>query len=85
MLTTPTSALYMESFSDAATGKVKAAEREAEKNKKKEKEDKKNEKKMNKERTPPLATPTASRPRRPSDAVPQRALRACRSALARRC
>ena len=32
-------ALYMESFSDAAKGKVKAAEREAEKKKKKEKED----------------------------------------------
>ena len=39
MLTTPTSGLYMENFSDAAKGKVKAAEREAEKNKK-EKEDK---------------------------------------------
>ena len=31
MLTTPTSALYMENFSDAAKGKVKAAEREADK------------------------------------------------------
>ena len=36
MLTTPTSALYMESFGDAAKGKVKAAEREAEKRKKEE-------------------------------------------------
>ena len=34
MLTTPTPALYMENFSDAAKGKVKAAEREAEKKKK---------------------------------------------------
>ena len=41
MLTTPTSALYVENFSDAAKGKVKAAEREAKKNKK-DKEDKKN-------------------------------------------
>ena len=49
MLTTPTSALYMESFSDAATGKVKAAEREAEKKNKKEKEDTKKEQEMNKE------------------------------------
>ena len=39
MLTTPTPALYMDNFSDAAKGKVKAAEREVEKNKK-EKEDK---------------------------------------------
>ena len=31
MLTIPTSALYMENFSDAAKGKSKAAEREAEK------------------------------------------------------
>ena len=31
MLTTPTPALYMDNFSDAAKGKVKAAEREAEK------------------------------------------------------
>ena len=41
MLTTPASALYMENFSDAAKGKVKAAEREAEKDKK-EKDNKKN-------------------------------------------
>ena len=34
MLTSPTPALYMGSFSDAAKGKVKAAEREAEKDKK---------------------------------------------------
>ena len=47
MLTTPTSALYMESFGDAAKGKVKAAEREAEK-KKKEKEDKKKERRLTK-------------------------------------
>ena len=43
MLTTPTSALYMENFSDAAKGESKAAEREAEKKKKKENEDKKKE------------------------------------------
>ena len=41
MLTTPTPALYMDNFSDAAKGKMKAAEREAEKSKK-EKEDTKN-------------------------------------------
>ena len=46
-LTTPTPALYMESFSDAAKGKVKAAEREAGKKKQKEKEDKKIETMMN--------------------------------------
>ena len=40
-MTTPTPALYMDNFSEAATGKVKAAERGAGKNKK-EKEDKKN-------------------------------------------
>ena len=34
MLTTPTPALYMDNFSNAAKGKVKAAERAAEKNKK---------------------------------------------------
>ena len=49
MLATPTSALYMESFGDAAKGEVQAAEREAEKKKKKEQEDKKKEKNMKKE------------------------------------
>ena len=46
MLTTPTPALYMESFGDAAKGKVKAAEREAVKKNKKEKEDTMKETKM---------------------------------------
>ena len=52
MLTTPTPALYMESFGDAAKGKVEAAEHAAEKKKKKEKEGKKKEKKMSNEATP---------------------------------
>ena len=85
VLATPTSALYVESLAGAAKGKVKAAEREVEKKKKKETEDKKNERTLFKKRSPPAATPTANRPRRPSDAAPQRALCACRSALARRC
>ena len=78
MLTTPTSALYMASFGDAAKGKAKAAEREAEK--KKEEEAKKKERRLTKKRSPPAATPTANRPRRPIDAAPQRA---CALAAAR--
>ena len=49
MLTTPTSALCMESLADAAKGKVKAAERGADKKKKKEREDTKKTQKMKKE------------------------------------
>ena len=78
MLATPTPALYMESLADAAKGKAKAAEREAEKEK--EEEAKKKERRLNKKRSPPAATPTANRPRRPSDAAPQRA---CALAAAR--
>ena len=81
-LTMPTPALYMESLADAAKGKVKAAEREAEKEK--EEDAKKKERRLTQKRSPPAATPAASRPRRPSDAAPQRAC-ACSSALARRC
>ena len=65
MLTTPTSALYMDSFSDAAKGKVKAAEREAGKKKKKEKKGKKKEKKMNKA-TKPSSSDSNSEPASPA-------------------
>ena len=73
MLTTPTSTLYMESFGDAAKGKVKAAEREAEKKKRRRRGTVRKNRRLQKRRSPPAATPTASRPRRPSDAAPQRA------------
>ena len=78
-MTTPTPALYMDNFSDAAKGKVKAAEREAEKDKK-EKDNKKNKRSCAQKLSPPAATPTAGGLRWPSDAAPQRA---CALAAAR--
>ena len=83
MLATPTSALYMENFSDAAKGKSKAAEREAEKSKK-EKEDKvtkklKTETKSSSSDSNSESASPAQRCRAPTR------LRACSSARARRC
>ena len=83
MLTTPTPALYMERLAGAATGKVKAAEREAEKKKKKEKEDKK---KNTTKETKSSRSDSNSEPASPAQRrrAPTRS-RACSSALARRC
>ena len=85
ILTTPTSALYMESFGDAAKGKVKAAERAAEKKKQQEKEDKKKEKKTSHEMKSSRSD-SNSEPASPAQRcrAPTR-LRACSSARARRC
>ena len=85
MLTTPTPALYMESFGDAAKGKVKAAEREAEKKNKNKKEDKQKEQKM-KQETKSSSSDSNSEPASPAQRcrAPTR-LRACSRALAGRC
>jgi len=78
MLTTPTSALCMENFSDAAEGKVKAAEREAETNKK-EKED--TQKKMNKETKSSSSDSNAGPARLRPNALARLQQRACAPSL----
>ena len=84
MLTTPTSALYMENFSDAAKGKSKAAAREAEKKKRKEKEGTKKDKKV-KQETKSSSSDSNTEPASLAQqgCAPTR-VRACSSARARR-